>query len=100
MAGTGKSSVVRVLGARGYEAIDTDDGRCDPLPDGRQMWREVAIQLLLNTQGADVPFVASNSYGKARGDSIASLMTSTPLSLCCGKQPITKSGQRCRRTTW
>jgi dephospho-CoA kinase len=58
MAGTGKSSVVRVLGARGYKAIDTDDGWCDPLPDGRQMWREDAIQLLLDTEDTDVLFVA------------------------------------------
>jgi dephospho-CoA kinase len=58
MSGTGKSSVVRVLAARGYKAIDTDDGWCDPLPDGRQMWREDAIRLLLDTEDADVLFVA------------------------------------------
>jgi dephospho-CoA kinase len=58
MAGTGKSSVVRVLRARGYKAIDTDDGWCDPLPDGRQMWREDAIRLLLNTEDTNVLFVA------------------------------------------
>ena len=58
MAGTGKSSVVRMLAARGYKAIDTDDGWSDPLPDGRQLWREDAIQLLLNTEDTDVLFVA------------------------------------------
>jgi dephospho-CoA kinase len=36
MSGTGTSSVVRELAARGYNAVDTDDGWCEPLPDGRQ----------------------------------------------------------------
>ena len=40
MSGAGKSSVVRELVARGYKAVDTDDGWCEPLPDGRQQWRE------------------------------------------------------------
>jgi dephospho-CoA kinase len=58
MSGTGKSSVVRALAARGYKAIDTDDGWTRPLPDGRQMWREDAIAELLATEDADVLFVA------------------------------------------
>ncbi|HEU4912392.1 MAG TPA: ATP-binding protein, partial [Actinomycetes bacterium] len=36
MSGTGKSSVVRELVARGYKAVDTDDGWCEPLAEGRQ----------------------------------------------------------------
>lgn len=58
MSGTGKSSIVRELAARGYKAVDTDDGWCEPLPDGRQMWREDAIRELLATEDADVLFVA------------------------------------------
>jgi dephospho-CoA kinase len=58
MSGTGKSSVVRELAARGYKAVDTDDGWCEPLPDGRQRWREDAIQELLDTEDAEVLFVA------------------------------------------
>ena len=58
MSGTGKSSVVRELVARGYKAVDTDDGWSEPLPDGRQKWREDAIQDLLSTEDADVLFVA------------------------------------------
>jgi hypothetical protein len=54
MSGTGKSSVVRELAARGFKAVDTDDGWSEPLPDGRQMWREDAIQALLATEDADV----------------------------------------------
>lgn len=58
MSGTGKSSVVRALVARGYKAVDTDDGWCEPLPDGRQQWREHAVRTLLATEDADVLFVA------------------------------------------
>jgi dephospho-CoA kinase len=58
MSATGKSSVVRELVARGYKAVDTDDGWCEPLPDGRQQWRESAIEELLDTEDADVLFVA------------------------------------------
>jgi dephospho-CoA kinase len=43
MSGTGKSSVIRELVARGYKAIDTDDGWTKALPDGRQLWREDAM---------------------------------------------------------
>jgi dephospho-CoA kinase len=58
MSGTGKSSVVRELVARGYKAVDTDDGWCEPLPDGRQQWREDAVRDLLDTEDADVLFLA------------------------------------------
>lgn len=78
MSGTRKSSVIRELFARGYKAVDTDDGWFEPQPDGRQMWREDAIQTLLTTEDADVLLNApletlverlatrtNNSYGKA-----------------------------------
>jgi hypothetical protein len=58
MSGTGKSSVIEALAARGYKAVDTDAGWCEPLPDGRQRWREHAIEQLLATEDADVLFVA------------------------------------------
>ena len=58
MSGTGKSSVVRALAARGYKAVDTDDGWTRPLPDGRQLWRGDAIAALLVTEDADVVFLA------------------------------------------
>ena len=58
MSGTGKSSIIQELVVRGYKAVDTDDGWCQPQPDGRQMWREDAIQQLLTTEDADVLFVA------------------------------------------
>ncbi|MCY7372993.1 MAG: AAA family ATPase [Spirochaetaceae bacterium] len=58
MSGTGKSSVVRELVGRGYKAVDTDDGWCELLADGRQRWREDAIRELLATEDTDVLFVA------------------------------------------
>jgi dephospho-CoA kinase len=58
MSGTGKTTVVRALSALGYKAVDTDDGWCEPLPDGRQQWRADAIAALLATEDAPVLFVA------------------------------------------
>jgi dephospho-CoA kinase len=66
MSGTGKSSVVRELTARGYKAVDTDDGWCEPLPDGRQQWREEAVERLLDTEDADILFVAGCEENQVR----------------------------------
>jgi dephospho-CoA kinase len=66
MSGTGKSSVIRELAALGYKAVDTDDGWCEPLPDGRQRWREDAIAGLLDTADADVLFIAGCEENQAR----------------------------------
>lgn len=66
MSGTGKSAVVRALAARGYKAIDTDDGWCQPTPDGRQMWRADAIEALLATEDAGILFVAGCEENQAQ----------------------------------
>jgi dephospho-CoA kinase len=66
MSGTGKSAVVRALAARGYKAIDTDDGWCQALADGRQIWREDAIGALLATEDAGVLFVAGCEENQAQ----------------------------------
>ena len=66
MSGTGKTSVVRALAAQGYKAIDTDDGWCEPLPDGRQRWREDAIGQLLDTEDAGVLFIAGCEENQVR----------------------------------
>jgi dephospho-CoA kinase len=66
MSGTGKSSVVHELHARGYKAVDTDDGWSEPQPDGRQMWREDAIQALLATEDAEVLFLAGCEENQAK----------------------------------
>jgi dephospho-CoA kinase len=66
MSGTGKSTVVRDLVARGYKAIDTDDGWSEIQPDGRQLWREDAIQALLVIEDAEVLFVAGCEQNQAK----------------------------------
>ena len=66
MSGSGKSAVVRELVARGYKAIDTDDGWCQVLPGGWQLWREDAIQTLLDADDADILFVAGCEENQVR----------------------------------
>src|SRR5579863_3123963 len=66
MSGTGKSSVIQALAARGYKAIVTDEGWCQPPPGGRQRWREDAIGQLLDTEDAAVLFVAGCEENQAR----------------------------------
>jgi dephospho-CoA kinase len=66
MSGTGKSSVIRELAVLGYKAIDTDDGWCEHLQDGRQRWREGAIARLLDTEDADVLFIAGCEENQVR----------------------------------
>jgi shikimate kinase len=66
MSGTGKSSVVHALSARGFKAVDTDDGWCEPLPDRRQCWREDAIGQLLDTEDAEVLFLAGCEEDQVR----------------------------------
>jgi len=66
VSGTGKSSVIRALGARGFRAVETDDVWCEPLPDGRQRWREDAIGQLLDADDADALFVAGCEENQAR----------------------------------
>ena len=66
MSGTGKSSAIHALSARGFKAVDTDDGWCEPLQDGRQRWREDAIGQLLDTEDADVLLVAGCEENQVR----------------------------------
>jgi hypothetical protein len=57
--------VVRELAGLGYKAVDTDDGWCEPLPDGRQRRREDAIGWLLDTD-AEVLFIAGCEENQVR----------------------------------
>lgn len=73
MSGTGKSTVIRELAARGYKAVDADGdefsqwvevtsdaGASVPPVDGNRdwMWREDRMQALLSTEDTDVLFVS------------------------------------------
>ncbi len=66
MSGTGKSSVVAALAASGHKAVDADAGWCEPLPDGRQRWREDAIERLLDIEDAEVLFLAGCEENQVR----------------------------------
>jgi shikimate kinase len=63
---SGKSSVVRELADLGYKAVDTDEGWCELLPDGRQRWREDAIAGLLDTEDAEALFIAGCEENQVR----------------------------------
>ena len=59
MPGTGKSSVVLELVARGYRAVDIDEpGWSEERVDGEWVWREDRVQSLLSTEDAHVLFVS------------------------------------------
>jgi shikimate kinase len=91
MSGTGKSTLIRALAARGYRAIDTDsdewsewvtsadDGPAEP----DWVWREDRIQRLLATADADVLFVSGckSNQGKfyAQFDHIILLSAPAPV---------------------
>ena len=93
MSGTGKSSVVRELVARGFKLSTSTKGWSDPLPDGRQMWREDAVQALLATEDADVLFVAgceeNQAQFHAQFDHI--ILLSAPLEVVAGRLAIRTS---------
>ena len=58
--------MIRELADLGYKAVDTDDGWCELLPDGRQRWREDAIAELLDTEDAEVLFIAGCEENQVR----------------------------------
>ncbi|MDX1615921.1 MAG: AAA family ATPase [Candidatus Promineifilaceae bacterium] len=54
MSGTGKSTTIRALAARGYRTVDMDDpGWSEIGPDGDWRWREARLQALLASLGRD-----------------------------------------------
>lgn len=71
MSGTGKSTLIRELAARGYKAVDTDSdewsewanaagepGQSGSTAEPDWVWREDRIGRLLSTEDADVLFVS------------------------------------------
>lgn len=78
MSGTGKSSVITELAARGYKAVDTDDDGLSELvsvPDDEPtgldpgqdwVWREDRIRDLLSTDDAEVLFLSGCSPNQGK----------------------------------
>jgi shikimate kinase len=66
MSGTGKSTLVRELRTRGYEAYDADDdGFSKPRQDGRWGWRIESVADLLDRSGDGLLFFAGCSEEQA-----------------------------------
>ena len=54
MSGTGKSTVIEQLAARGYRAVDIDSPEWSEYgPEGDWRWREDRVQALLDSLGED-----------------------------------------------
>jgi shikimate kinase len=67
MSGTGKSSVIAELSARGYRAIDLDSPQWSVTrADGEWVWREDRVRELLSDDAGDVLFVSgcASNQGK------------------------------------
>lgn len=96
MSGTGKSTLIRGLAARGYKAVDTDTdewsawvpvsggaGGSSPEEEPDWAWREDRIQRLLATEDTGVLFVSGckSNQGKfyAQFDHIVLLSAPVPL---------------------
>ena len=57
MSGTGKSSLLHELAARGYRTVDTDYGDYFHVVDGESLWREDRISALLSSAPDELPGV-------------------------------------------
>lgn len=59
MSGTGKSTLITALAARGFKAVDMDEPEWSEYgPDGDWVWREDRMQDLLSTRDVDILFVS------------------------------------------
>src|SRR5437016_2143519 len=100
MSGTGKSTLIRALAARGYKAIDTDsdawsvwatvpsDADASGAPAELDwVWREDRIQRLLSTEDADVLFVSGckSNQGKFYPQFDHIVLLSAPTQLLVGR---------------
>lgn len=85
MSGTGKSTVLAALAARGHKTVDTDYGDWHEDADGDWVWREDRIRELLATEDAEILFVSGtvSNQGKfyARLDHVVLLTAPTPVLL-------------------
>ncbi len=57
MSGTGKTSLLDELAARGYRTVDTDYGDYYETVSGEQLWRENSIGALLSSAPDELPGV-------------------------------------------
>jgi dephospho-CoA kinase len=59
MSGTGKSTLIHALRARGYKSIDMDEpGWSEHRADGDWVWREDRVEELLAVEDSEVLFIS------------------------------------------
>lgn len=67
MSGTGKSTTIAALAARGYRAVDLDaPGWSEHGPDGDWVWREDRVRGLLADEAGDLLFVSGCAENQGR----------------------------------
>jgi shikimate kinase len=67
MAGTGKSTVIGELTARGYRAIDMDEpGWSAHAPDGDWIWREDRVREALAHEDGEILFISGCATNQVR----------------------------------
>jgi shikimate kinase len=69
MSGTGKSSLLAELAARGYRTVDTDYGDYFETVSGERLWREDRISALLSSAPDELPgalFVQGKTRNQVR----------------------------------
>ncbi|HEU4324263.1 MAG TPA: AAA family ATPase [Roseiflexaceae bacterium] len=67
MSGTGKSTVIGELRARGYHAVDMDEpGWSEHAPDGDWVWCEDRVRELLALEDGEVLFVSGCATNQVR----------------------------------
>jgi shikimate kinase len=67
MSGTGKSTVIAVLAARGFKAVDLDTpGWSKYGPDGDWVWCEDRVRDLLSVESGDILFVSGYAENQVR----------------------------------
>lgn len=67
MSGTGKSTVIRELVARGHRGIDMDEpGWSEHAPDGDWIWREDRLREALACEGGAALFVSGCATNQVR----------------------------------
>lgn len=67
MSGTGKSTVIGELAARGYRAIDMDEpGWSEYAPDGDWIWNEERVREALAREEGEVLFISGCASNQVR----------------------------------
>jgi dephospho-CoA kinase len=84
MSGTGKSTAIDALAARGYTALDLDEpGWSQTTTDGDWQWREDEVEALLSRTDGEFLFVSGCSENQGRFyprfDAVILLSAPTPL---------------------